>query len=365
MTTLDLADVDHVMHSTVQRCWHGFLILFLPLLMLLISAGIQPTIAQNDQPWVQYRGVDGPGSGKHVVLIAGDEEYRSEETMPHLGRILAKRHGFNCTVLFPINPDTGNIKPNYNKNIPGTQALKTADLMIISTRFRQLPDKQMKPIDQYLKAGKPVIGLRTATHGFKFPGDSKWNHYSNGYDGPKEAWNGGFGMLVLGEQWSGHWGDHGSESTRGIIPDSAKNHPITNGIKSGMIWGPTDVYKVNMPIPGDKSKIFVRGQVLKGMSPDSKPNPKKNDPMMPIAWGKSYQLPSGKKGAAFTSTMGASQDFKNPAFRRLLVNAVYFLLFGKAPQQADVRIVGEFNPSDFGFGNFKKGMKPSDYALQK
>lgn len=325
---------------------------------------MKSTIAQENQPWVQYRGAGGPGSGKHVVLIAGDEEYRSEETMPHLGRILAKRHGFNCTVLFPINPDTGHIKPNYNKNIPGTQALKTADLMIISTRFRQLPDKQMTPIDEYLKAGKPVIGFRTATHAFKYPGDSKWAHYTDGYSGPKQAWEGGFGKRVLGEDWSGHHGEHGNESTRGIIPEDARNHPITNGIKNGQIWGPTDVYTVDLPLPGD-SKTLVRGQVLTGMSPDSEPHPDKNDPMMPVAWGKSYQLPSGKKGAAFTTTMGASQDFQNPAFRRLLVNAVYFLLFQKVPQQTDVRIVGEFNPSDFGFGNFKKGMKPSDYALQK
>ena len=54
-------------------------------------------------PWVVYEGSDGPGKGKHVVLISGDEEYRSEEALPQLGKILAKHHGFKCTVLFAID----------------------------------------------------------------------------------------------------------------------------------------------------------------------------------------------------------------------------------------------------------------------
>ncbi len=331
--------------------------------LLVITAGIHTANAQQDQPWVQYRGAGGPGSGKHVVLISGDEEYRSEEALPQLGKILAKRHGFNCTVLFPIDPNTGNINPDYQKNIPGTAALKSADLMIIATRFRDLPDKQMTPIDRYLKAGKPVMGLRTATHGFKMSNDSNYKHYTNGYTGSKDFWKGGFGKAILGEKWVAHHGNHGSESTRGIIPEQARNHPITNGIKSGQIWGPTDVYEVNLPVP-DSWKVLVRGQVLKGMKPDSEPHPDKNDPMMPVAWGKPYQVPNGKNGMVFTTTMGASRDLLNPAFRRLLVNAAYFLLFQKVPQQTDVGIVGEYNPNKFGFGDFKKGLKPSDYAIQ-
>ena len=63
------------------------------------------------QPWVVYEGGDGPGKGKHVVLVSGDDEYRSEELLPQLGKILAKRHGFKCTVLFAIDPATGTINP--------------------------------------------------------------------------------------------------------------------------------------------------------------------------------------------------------------------------------------------------------------
>src|SRR5690606_17307136 len=108
-----------------------------------------------------YEGKQGPGQGKHIVLISGDEEYRSEEGLPQLGKILAERHGFTCTVLFSINPETGSIDPNYVGNIPGLEALDSADLMILQTRMRILPDEQMQHADAYLKAGKPVLGLRT------------------------------------------------------------------------------------------------------------------------------------------------------------------------------------------------------------
>src|SRR4029077_19657060 len=103
--------------------------------------------------------------GKHIVLVSGDEEYRSEEGLPQLGKILAKRHGFTCTVLFAIDPKDGTINPNVS-NIPGLEALTTADLMIILTRFRDLPDEQMKHIIDYVESGRPIIGLRTATHAF-------------------------------------------------------------------------------------------------------------------------------------------------------------------------------------------------------
>src|SRR6266508_4385591 len=79
-------------------------------------------------PWVVYEGSDGPGKGKHVVLVSGDEEYRSEEALPQLAKILARHHGFKCTVLFAIDPADGTINPNVS-NIPGLEALKTADLM--------------------------------------------------------------------------------------------------------------------------------------------------------------------------------------------------------------------------------------------
>ena len=125
--------------------------------------------ASDDPQWVVYEGEAGPGQGKHIVLIAGDDEYRSEEALSQLGRILADHHGFKCTVLFAVDPDTGIINPARRNNILGLEALETADLAFIFSRWRALPDEQMRHIDSYLRAGKPLVAMRTATHGFAPP----------------------------------------------------------------------------------------------------------------------------------------------------------------------------------------------------
>ena len=143
--------------------------------LILLLAVLSPIRAAPAPPaWVVYEGGEGPGKGKHVVLISGDEEYRSEEALPQLGKILAKHHGFKCTVLFAIDKADGTINPNESHNIPGLDALKSADLMVLFTRFRDLPDQQLQYIDDYIQAGKPIIGLRTATHAFSLPAKSKY-----------------------------------------------------------------------------------------------------------------------------------------------------------------------------------------------
>lgn len=316
--------------------------------------------ARGADPWVVYDGSDGPGKGKHVVLISGDEEYRSEEALVLLGKILAKHHGFTCTVLFAVNPDDGTIDPIVRSNIPGLEALKTADLMIIATRFRDLPDDQMQHIVDYVEAGKPVIGMRTATHAFAIPAGKKFAKYS----WEIKPWDGGFGRRVLGETWISHHGHHGKESTRGVIAPGAENCPIVRGCED--IWGPTDVYTVRLPLPGD-SRPLVLGQVLEGMKPADKPlEGKKNDPMMPIAWTKTYQGANGQTGRVFTTTMGAAADLASEGLRRLLVNAAYWCvgLEDKIPQRAKVDPIGEYRPTWFGFGKHVKGVKPSDHAMK-
>jgi len=316
--------------------------------------------AGNDQ-WLVVEGGEGPGKGRHVVLVSGDEEYRSEEGLTQLAKILAKRHGFTCTVLYAIDPATGTIDPMNQKNIPGLDALRKADLMVIATRFRNLPDAQMKEIDAYLKAGKPVIGLRTATHAFNLPGESPFARY--GWNNKAADFEGGFGRQVLGETWINHHGHHGSESTRGLVAPEAKDHPILRGIKDGDIWGPTDVYGVRLPLPGD-SRPLVLGQVLEGMTPDSPlvtgADAKKNEPMMPIAWTKTYAIDGGPKGRVFTTTMGSSTDLASAGLRRLVVNACYWALGleEKIPSAADVDVVGTFEPTPFKSGGHKKGLKP-------
>jgi len=326
--------------------------------LLLVCGGTTNAFGQG----VVYEGGNGPGAGKHVVLVSGDEEYRSEEMLPQLGKILARHHGFKCTVLFAIDPKDGTIDPNIS-NIPGLDALDSADLLILFTRFRDLPDEQMQHFAKYVEAGKPIIGIRTATHAFSMSADKKYGKYSWN----SKEWDGGFGRQILGETWINHHGGHGSQSTRGIIAKEAAKHPITRGLRDGDVWGPTDVYGVRLPLPTGCESI-VLGQVVKGMKSTDEPlEGKKNDPMMPIAWTKTYVTDSGKVARVFTSTMGSSQDFESAGFRKLLVNAAYWCLNldDKITADTKVDLVGDYKASKFAGNGFVKGQKPADHELKK
>ena len=313
-----------------------------------------------DEP-VVLEGLHGPGKGKHIVLISGDQEYRSEETIPQLAKILANRHGFKCTVLFTLDKD-GTVNPTVN-NIPGLEALKTADLTVIFTRFLNLPDDQMQHVVDYLATGKPVIGLRTATHAFNIPRDRKFAKYS--FNSGAADYKQGFGKQVLGETWVNHHGAHGKEGTRGRFAKGQEGHPILRGIKDGEIFGTTDVYTVTLPLPGG-STVLVFGEVTETLKPDSKAvSGKKNDPMMPVAWTRTYKGESGQSGRVFTTTMGASQDFGFEATRRVIVNACFWAagLEEKIPDKTNVEIVGEFKPTPFHFKKneeWKPGVKPAE-----
>ena len=171
----------------------------------------------------------GIGAGKHIVLISGDEEYRSEEALPMLAKILSHRFGFRCTVLFAINKETGEVDPNTTDNIPGLQALDSADLMFVMTRFRDLPDEQMQYVDAYLQTGKPIIGIRPSVVAFRNRPDSKYAKYSSDYRG--EDFQQGFGRQVLGATWISHHGQHGSgehaRDSRGIDEGSPHSAEVS------------------------------------------------------------------------------------------------------------------------------------------
>lgn len=317
--------------------------------------------------WIQYEGGDGPGAGKKIVLVSGDEEYRSEEAMPMLGQILATHHGFDCTVVFSMSEDGTYVDPKNGASLEGIEALESADLMIIGTRFRHPSDEAMKYIDEYLSKGKPVVGLRTATHGFNGI-KGKYAHYNNGHQGDK--WTDGFGREILGEKWISHHGHHGRQSTGGIIVEALKDHPVLTGVEEKTIWGPSDVYGVRLPLPGD-SQPLVLGAVLEGMKPGDKPiDGEKNNPMMPVVWTKTYKSDSGAVGRVVNTTMGAATDFVEPGLRRIIVNAAYWTLGMEDHIRPDLNVefVTEYAPSSFGFKNEEgywkaKNIKPSDFRL--
>jgi hypothetical protein len=288
---------------------------------------------------ITYSGKEGPGRGRHIVLLAGDEEYRSEEALPMLAKVLSQRHGFTCTVLFSVAAD-GTIDPKNTKSLSNPDALDSADAIVMSLRFRAWPDGAMARFDRLLKAGTPIVALRTSTHAFNgFPKGSPW-----------EAWNynqeGGFGKRVLGETWISHWGRHKVEGTRGVIEPSQRSHPVLRGVDS--VFGDTDVYEAYPPAD---ATVLLRGLVVQGLTPDAPPAsyPKRrasdkqeqgvNDPAMPVVW---TRLHTNENGA---------------------VNRVHWGLGLDVPQKADVRYVDAYEPSFYGFDGFRKGLRASDFAL--
>jgi hypothetical protein len=315
------------------------------LLLVLAMAVLVPLQAQAQ---LVFKGKEGAGKGKKIVLISGDEEYRSEEALPMLAKILSQHHGFDCTVLFSIDPKDGFIDPHNQQNLPGLDALDTADLMIVATRFRTPSEEAMKPFDRFIEAGKPVIGLRTATHGFR----GKWGY---------------FGLKVLGEQWVAHHGGHKREGCRGVIEKANAGHAVLNSVKD--VFAASDVYTVKNLT--DDATILLRGQVTATLDPKSEAvEGGKNNPMMALAWLREYTSPGGAKGNAFCTTMGAAVDLVSDDARRIVVNATYHLTGLKVPKKANVDLVDPFYPSFYGFINDKnywrdRNLKPEDFGLGK
>jgi len=341
--------------------WTGVKICMLAVVIVVSLSSLLTGQERRERPWATYLGDDGPGQGKTIVFVTGDEEYRSEESMPMLAKILATHHGFRCIVLFAINKDTGEIDPLTVDNIPGLRNLERADLMVLFTRFRELPDEQMKCIMDYTNSGKPIIALRTATHPFFYQKNKESPYAKWSWDNKESGFEGGYGRQVLGETWVSHYGDHQKESTLAYPAEGMANCPILKGVDK--VWGPSDVYGLTT-LNGDCKPVLM-GQPLSGMTPTDAPNTNKKP--LPVAWTKTYTGESGKPSKIFTTTMGHAGDLKDENFRRVLVNACYWAvgLEAQIPAKSDVTIIGEYNPNNIGFGGFKKGLKPADHRLSR
>ncbi|MGJ8723630.1 MAG: PVC-type heme-binding CxxCH protein [Roseibacillus sp.] len=320
------------------------------LILAIIAVGLLPAA----QGQLSFKGKEGVGKGKKIVLLSGDEEYRSEETNPMLGKILSQRFGYDCTVLFSMSEDGKYIDSNNQKSMVGIEELKDADLIIIGTRYRQLDDNAYQILADYLNAGKPVIAYRTATHAFTGKGETDGFQWKN------------FGPKIVGEGWVSHHGKHKVEGARGVIEAANSDHPILTGVQN--VFGPSDVYGVNAVTP-ENATILLRGEVTETLASDSKAVAAKNDPMQPLAWLREYTAPNGKtKGKTFATTMGASVDFLNEDLRRMVVNASIFLTTGDVPKQSDVTPIDGFAPTFYSFikdKNYykKRNLQPSDFAL--
>ncbi|MDE0863873.1 MAG: ThuA domain-containing protein [Rubripirellula sp.] len=324
--------------------------MLLPLCMIGLSA--HKASGQSVSP-VKYAGNPDVAKNKHLVFVASDHEYRGEETLPAMARILAKHHGFDCTVLFGVDAN-GEVKAGES-NIPGLEALESADGLIMFTRFQALPDEQMKYIDAYLKRGGPVMGLRTSTHGFRYgKQESAYSKYD--FQAKTKGYEKGFGHQVLGQTWVGHYGRNHKQSTRITVIPEQSEHPILKGVKK--IHVQCGGYNA---VPQDDWNILTMAQPLMSMNIDGEPDSSK--PPMASEWTREYTADDGSKARVFTSLYGASEDILNDGYRQMLVNATYWMvgLEGKIDPSVSIAFVGKYQPNTFRGGGYARGVKPEVY----
>jgi type 1 glutamine amidotransferase len=334
-------------------------------LAVVSFSGIRAT-AQHDHPvppsaeWLVYEAAEGGGQGKRIVLIAADQEYRSEQAMSMLAKVLSARHGFHCTVLFSLN-DHGEVDPTQKirwqdetvlHDIPGLEHLASADLLILFSRLITLPDEQMAQIYEYLDSGKPIIGIRTANHGFI------------GFDYEVNGKRIAFGEDVLGGTFRGHHGRWHQDSTRGQIVEENREHPVLSGVRD--IWGPSDVYRTyseGASLP-ESCTPLVMGQPLMTRESDSPVN--EDLIALPVAWVKEWTGNGGGVARVFHSTMGSAKDLESAGLRRLMINAAYWCLGleDSIDPDSSVDVVGTYEPLESGFNYEKLGVRarpPAEY----
>jgi len=334
------------------------------LLFLVLLSVFRLAHADDEPQWLTYAGGEGPGKGKKIVLIAADQEYRSEQSMPMMAKILSTHHGFDCSVLFAVNergevdptmpvyPEKGKeFKPHH---IPGLEQLASADLVVFFCRLLTLPLAERELIVRYVDSGRPILALRTANHGFRaalpYTINGKPVHWGND---------------VLGGSFMNHHGRYHADSTRGILVPEQKDHPLLLGVND--IWGDSDVYrtyKEGGSLPAGCTAL-VWGQPLLGRKHDDAPNPKLEP--LPVAWFKTWQTSDGKSARVFQTTMGSGTDLQNPGLRRLIINAAYWgmgMEAGISPTRS-VDLVGPYRPLESGFNYKQLGVVPKPPSAYK
>ena len=285
----------------------------------------------------------------HIVFISGDEEYRTEESMPMLARLAKRELNAKVTVCYALD-STGIINPNNTNHISNLDALETADLMVIFTRFRALPKEERDYIVNYAESGKPIVGFRTATHAFKYK------------DPSLEYWNDEWPTKVFGQQWITHHGHFdGGKFPVTEISTIKSEHPILRGFNS------FKAYSWLYHVDGGDWKLFGDSEpILKGHSLKSQHEidgkldkfPLTN----PVAWTKSYTGSSGKKAKVFFTTLGHPYDFKLPVVRKIALNGIFWALDKENEIPSDGTNVGldhPYEPNNSGFGSvYKPNLKP-------
>ncbi len=230
-----------------------------------------------------------------VVFISAEGEYKAAETLPEFAHELETKYGLYCE-LVQGSTDSRSKERNY---ISGMEALLKADLALVFVRRRAFQAEQMKYFRDYLDRVKPLIGLRTASHAFDTRGNAPDGHVE---------WR-KFDPEVLGGNYHGHYGS-GPVTT--VTPAAgAKGHPILAGVQMPFMSNGS-LYEVS-PLSRSAKRLLI------GAIPNQKPEP--------VAWTNRY-----KKARVFYTSLGHPDDFRNPQFRRLLINAVFWAMDRPVPK---------------------------------
>ena len=318
-------------------------LLLLTLLCTCAPAPDAPAAAVEDAP-------DRP----KIVFVTGDEEYRSEESMPMLARMVERDLDAEVVIGYSLD-STGTIDPNNVYSISKLDELEDADLIVVFARYRQLPAEMAKKITDYAESGRPMVGFRTATHTFKYVEEK---------DSALMVLNDEWPTKVFGQQWivhHGHFEDGHGRLTDVTIADGKADSPLLRGVTpfEAYSW----LYHVDggdWKLSGDSDPLLMGHSLRSKLETEGKLDSFPLD--QPVAWTKTYTGSSGTPARVFFTTLGHPYDFKEQSMRKLALNGIYWALGREddIPERgADAAMIGTYVPNNSGFGDlYKKDVKP-------
>lgn len=268
-------------------------------LLLAFLFGINSLAAQDDRP--------------HAVIIVGTLHYSPELTMPVFAKEL-ERFGFRTTVVI----GKGNPEKKTENVLPGIEALADADLAIFFMRFLKLPDSEWKHLENYLKSGKPVMGMRTANHAFKYAKDH-----------PRYEWNDGFGRRVLGTPYIVHQ----AGKTAIKITDKEAEHPVMSHVIKREWDSPGTLYLAKLQ---PECQVLMKGSGTgreRLLKKDFGEIQVKKFETAPVSWAWKNEW----GGKSFFTSLGHPGDFAEEAFVRMSINAACWAVDRPVPK-ADAKI---------------------------
>ena len=297
-TMYDAKSFPYVSHFTGNSLMHEY-----------IEKFVCPTIVSSDftgKKQFRFKNDNRPV----VAFITAESEYRANQRLPEFAHELLLTTNVNCDFALgkPIMEGEG------RHNIENLQILNDADLAVFFIRRRALEPEKMALVQKYVKSGKPVMGIRTASHSF----DTKGNVAREG--GGIVAAKGNvsdflsswpeFDEEILGGNYNGHYG-HLKEGTKVSIVAGMENHPLLQGVSPEVFVSPNWLYK-NRPLRSAKAQVLLLGTIP-------------GQPSEPVLW-----LNENKYGKVIYTSLGHWEDWKIESFKKAMLNSVAYLLDDKS-----------------------------------